>query len=567
MSQTLTTGSKLKGRYLIERELGRGGIGVVYLARDERLHGMPVVIKFLLDISGQNVWLTKKFMQEAEALTRINHPGVVRVIDRDEAEDGRPFFVMEFIEGQPLRQVMNVEGMDLNYAGRLTRQIGQGLHAAHRQGVFHRDLKPENIMLQRLSGSDEQVKLIDFGIAKVLDSQSGTATEVAVVAGSQQYIAPEQLLSQPVSAATDIYSFAIIVYEMITGQRPFKTSAPNYFLAMQELVKLQQSLAIVNPKALRPDLPEAAQILLLNALSFDSQRRPQNAQIFADDLARALTGQVKFEANRSTVAVPAPTPPLLTSTTEVIPTAPKSPTFSTQKVAVGVTKARSNKAVIAGLAFIMLLAAGIAGYLWFSARPKENLPVPSVVTEKSSEPERSLIYSITLRLASQLTSPLQLTAEEVFAAGDRVRLNFTTPQSGHLYIISESPTVEGARSSYNILFPSPTSNQASSQLNAGQQISIPERGEGFVFDKESGTEKLWLIWSAKVIDNLEALKLWANHQDKGEIKDEVQIAALHDFLMKNSVTEPDAQRDDVKKQTVLKGRGDLMVKLVKLEHR
>src|SRR4030095_9704160 len=99
MSQTLTTGSRLKDRYRIERELGRGGIGVVYLARDERLHGMPVVIKFLLDASGQNAWLTKKFMQEAEALTRINHPGVVRVIDRDAAEDGRPFFVMEFIEG------------------------------------------------------------------------------------------------------------------------------------------------------------------------------------------------------------------------------------------------------------------------------------------------------------------------------------------------------------------------------------------------------------------------------------------------------------------------------------
>jgi eukaryotic-like serine/threonine-protein kinase len=99
-------GGRLKGRYLIERELGRGGVGVVFLARDERLHGMPVVIKFLLEDAGRNRWLIGKFSQEAEALTRINHPGVVRVIDRDLSDDGRPFFVMEFIKGRPLREMM-----------------------------------------------------------------------------------------------------------------------------------------------------------------------------------------------------------------------------------------------------------------------------------------------------------------------------------------------------------------------------------------------------------------------------------------------------------------------------
>src|SRR5215510_8317321 len=162
-----TPGGRLKGRYLIECELGRGGVGVVFLARDERLHGMPVVIKFLLDAAGQNQWLTRKFSQEAEALTRINHPGVVRVIDRDLSDDGRPFFVMEFIKGRSLRGVMDRGPMNLAYVAHLARQAGSALHAAHQQGVFHRDLKPENIMLEQLSGGDEQVKLIDFGIAKV----------------------------------------------------------------------------------------------------------------------------------------------------------------------------------------------------------------------------------------------------------------------------------------------------------------------------------------------------------------------------------------------------------------
>ena len=168
-------GTTVNGRYLIERELGRGGIGVVYLARDLRLHDMPVVIKFLLDDSTQNAWLSRKFLQEAEALTRIHHPGVVRVIDRDRTADGRPFFVMEFVKGASLRSAIRPTGLDLEFAAAIVRDVGQALSAAHLEGVLHRDLKPENIMLETLSNGAQHAKLIDFGIAKVRDSQDGRA--------------------------------------------------------------------------------------------------------------------------------------------------------------------------------------------------------------------------------------------------------------------------------------------------------------------------------------------------------------------------------------------------------
>jgi serine/threonine-protein kinase len=196
--------------------------------------------------------------------------------------------------------------MDLAYVAHLVRQTGGALHAAHQQGVFHRDLKPENIMLEQLSGGDEQVKLIDFGIAKVVNPQAGAETEVAVVAGSRQYIAPEQLLSQTASPATDIYALSIIVYEMVTARLPFNPQGQTHFLVMQELMRLQRSESFVDPRAFRPDLPEAAQILLLNALSFDSGRRPQNARIFAEDLAQALTGMISVADARATIAVSSP---------------------------------------------------------------------------------------------------------------------------------------------------------------------------------------------------------------------------------------------------------------------
>src|SRR5262245_28899673 len=224
---------------------------------------MPVVIKFLLDAAERNQWLTRKFSQEAEALTRINHPGVVRVIDRDLSDDGRPFFVMEFIKGLPLRNLINSGLMDLAYAARIVRQTGNALYAAHQQGVVHRDLKPENIMIEQLSGGEEQRKLIAYGIAKVTNPKEGKERDGAFVAGSGEYTAPEQMLSQTASPATDIYALAIIVYEMVTGRLPFNPQGPTHFLVMQELIRLQKSESIVKPQTFRPDLPEAAQTLLI----------------------------------------------------------------------------------------------------------------------------------------------------------------------------------------------------------------------------------------------------------------------------------------------------------------
>ncbi|MGH9767583.1 MAG: protein kinase domain-containing protein [Blastocatellia bacterium] len=618
-------GGRLKGRYLIERELGRGGIGVVFLARDERLHGMPVVIKFLLDAAEQNKWLTGKFSQEAEALTRINHPGVVRVIDRDLSDDGRPFFVMEFIKGRPLRDVMGSERMDLAYVARIVRQSGAALHAAHQQGVFHRDLKPENIMLEQLSGGEEQVKLIDFGIAKVTNPQAGNETEVAVVAGSRQYIAPEQLLSQMASPATDIYALAIIVYEMVTGRLPFNPQGPTHFLVMQELMRLQQSESFAKPQALRPDLPAAAQMLLLNALSFDAQRRPQNARVFAEDLAQALTGNIKVAGERATIAVPVPasgsdrppardmiadanrdTLPMAQVKTEdnqakvtdvISTTRPSAPNLSRSATA-PFTAAQAPRVkpkggklpiVIAGL-IVVIIAAGIAvKTLAPSAGSNSELaatqsptpqatelaasqaasPEPATPEPAMGEAARTINYSVTMRKDPKRypdSAPFQIPGEVIFSPDDRVHFSFISPQRGYLYIINESPPAKAQASSFNILFPSPTANQGAAQLAAGQTVRVPDHDIGFVFDKEQGTEKLWLIWAAGEVAGLEALKRWANPRDAGEIKDAAQIEALRAFLSAHSATVPQITRDETSKQTMVKMKGDILVKLVNLQH-
>lgn len=294
-------GIVLKDRYLIERELGRGGIGVVYLALDKQLVSKPVVIKVLLESPAQDEWLKKKFQQEIEALARVDHPGIVGVFDVGQMPDGKPFFVMQFVKGVTLRSEIKSAGMELARVGRLARQIGQALTAAHELGIYHRDLKPENIMVQDLGEGEELAKIIDFGIARVERSKTATNTTAPVLVGTYSYMAPEQLVMEPVSAATDIYAFGLIVYEMIVGQRPFNTES------IFKLRDLQREGVKELPKDLRPELPASAQAAILKALSYQPQSRYQRARDFGDELARALPAGERVAHNPTNKRTPAET--------------------------------------------------------------------------------------------------------------------------------------------------------------------------------------------------------------------------------------------------------------------
>jgi serine/threonine protein kinase len=280
----------LKGRYVVEREIGRGGLGIVYLARDTHLRSRPVVIKTMLGAQGRTVdddWFREKFEKEIEALVRINHPGVVGVFDAGQMPDGQPFFVMQYVEGENLRSAMRGRWMELKRAARIIRQVGYALSAAHEMGVTHRDLKPENVMLQTLRSGEEIVRLIDFGIATVRDLQAGELNQKTRVAGTIPYMAPEQLRGEPLPAS-DIWALGVIAYEMITGQLPFH--ADNVFV----LDEMQRAGVDALPKTLRPELPLEAQAVILRALVYDQKGRYKNAHEMGEEFMRASsqdTGQ------------------------------------------------------------------------------------------------------------------------------------------------------------------------------------------------------------------------------------------------------------------------------------
>jgi class 3 adenylate cyclase len=232
------------------------------------------------------------------------------------------------------------------------------------------------------------------------------------------------------------------------------------------------------------------------------------------------------------------------------------------KSAEKITKTPLAPALIVAAA---LLAVGtIIALLWRSSPVTQT--GPAVQSPAATSLKRALSYSITVK--PDRKPAYQVPGEMIFVAGDGVRLSILSPQSGYLYIINEGPAPKNGRPDYNTLFPSPSANGGASLLAAGQQLQIPgpnESARGFVLDQEEGAEKVWLIWSAQSVAELEALKRWANPKDKGEIKDPTQISAVQAFLAKAGAAKPAVEKDE--QQTTIKGESEVLVHLIKLEHR
>jgi predicted Ser/Thr protein kinase len=519
----LEPGDLLKDRYEIEKEIGRGGVGVVYLARDRQLHSRRVVIKLLLEATGHSPYFKKKFQQEIEALALIDHPGIVGALDTGETPGGRPYFVMQFVEGCDLRSVIKERGMEFERAAHILRQVGHALSAAHDKGILHRDLKPENIRLQPLAGGEEQVKLIDFGIASVKDSKSTLNTHTTEVAGTLSYMAPEQFVGKP-TPSSDIYAMGVIAYEMVTGRIPFNTSS-----AVQQY-EMQREGTRVKPKDLRPDLATAAQKAILKALAFNPKDRHSSAREFGESLARALG------ASASAIG-----PARDASTVRMVE----------RTRALAMPRKRTLMFVILVAA---ALAAGAAGYtLW---------PRGQTGATDGQSAERTLNFSVTVtRDGETFQEPSRPSSEIEFKKGDRIRLNVSSPQSGYLYILNQGPFLTDGGPTYIVLFP----RARSALIAENEEVHFPEPNEGYLWvDQAERGEKIWLVWSEGPAPELEEVKSLANPMDRGLISDAGQIRAVQDFLSRHSASKPSEQKDEVKDHINLKVKDPVLVHLLKM---
>ena len=280
----MTTPSVLGERYEIGGVLGRGGMAEVHRGRDLRL-GREVAVKVLRSDLARDPSFQVRFRREAQAAASLNHPAIVAVYDTGEDRSptgATPYIVMEYVEGETLRDVLRREGvLQPERAMSLAADICAALDFSHRNGIVHRDVKPGNVMIT----PQGTVKVMDFGIARAVSDSAATMTSTAAVIGTAQYLSPEQARGESVDARSDVYSLGCLLYELVTGAPPFTGDSP-VSVAYQH-VREDPRL----PSSVNPAIPADLDAIVLKALSKNPANRYQSAAEMRNDLLRSLAGQ------------------------------------------------------------------------------------------------------------------------------------------------------------------------------------------------------------------------------------------------------------------------------------
>lgn len=503
------------GRYEILKSIGKGGIGEVFLAKDTRL-GNNVVIKFLQS-GATNDWIINKFDAEPIVQNRVSHPNVARASDKGVLANGKKYLVMDFIDGENLsdfinRAKVNDAQIPLKDVGEIINQICSGVEAIHQAKLVHRDLKPANLMLSKQG----LVKVIDFGIVRDLTK----GTRIGQSAGTIAFASPEQLEAKDVSKESDIYSVGVIAYLMLTLNLPFNN--PHQELITQ--IRLQQEGVKIPPSALHPDLPKAAETLILQALAYNAEKRPQSAKDFGEKLAAVLTRKPE------------------------------------QSLIVVHTKPNYFKRLFAVASVLILALAGFAGWLWLGSgtkmvkadeivasrpektqtenKPTENTPTtaenkPQTVSQTPSNstsekpvydaesdfptgkaPNGSVFAQIGLTFwrsrpatsqddrnvvarntydtqesVSERKDDAISNGEKIYFSVESLTDNFLSNKGGYVYIINREQYSDGSYGRTRLIFPTQLTYGGNNLLKAGEPIILPRaNGKPFEINRSSNKQ-------------------------------------------------------------------------------
>jgi serine/threonine protein kinase len=503
MESNLTTRSedmigKIVRDYKIVGYMGGGGMSEVYIAR--RSDGMlkrTAVIKIVgahLPPQGR-----LRFIGEMQAQESLNHPNVAQIYDAGQLEDGRPFMIIEFVEGQSLREMLvdqesgdrSPVALPLDVLADIAEQACAGLSEAHRKKIVHRDIKPENIIVST-DGDKYKVKIIDFGIA--LPQEDGmvpTRTPTAGVIGTPEYISPEQVmpsryyLDEPGERpgySADIYALGVVIYEMLTGMRPF--AGNGYEVALKHTWEIP-----IAPSKVRPELniPEAVDKVVMKALAKQPAERQKSIELLAQELKAAIITSRELEM--------LPTQPVVLKPTQneeleaPLPTAPKSARATYFLVLPGI--------LLVGLLTLLLyfkpwksntepITGATAGGPAYSPTTSPTIPKMKVSLIRRDK-----------RGNEEVVSP-----ETRFYNGDGVRIRIQSDQNGFLYILHR-----GSSGKVLMLYPDRRIQGGNNRIVKEQVVSIPTDRGWYTLNNAPGTEMIYLVFAEnkteRVISELE----------------------------------------------------------------
>ena len=379
--------------YRVLETLGAGGMGVVYLAEDGRL-GRQVALKFLPPEASRDETTLERFRLEARAASSLSHPGICTVFDIGD-DGGSPFIVMEALKGETLRDRIKRAPIKVSDVLDLAIQLADALEAAHSQGIVHRDIKPGNIFI----GEKNRLKILDFGLAKLVQPTNATATMSAddqltvpgSTLGTVSYMSPEQARGEEVDARSDLFSLGTVIYEMAAGVQAFGGSSPGAVIAA---ILIRQAPPIIERN---PAIPPRLEEIIQKALEKDRDLRYQHAADLLTDLKR-LRRDIEVNSSHSSATVLTPridlVPAAPASRASVAPAAPADPTSLAPASQAG--RAPAWRQGVAAGAAVVLVALGLA-WAW---RPQAETPAPSAQAGSSpagppasSEPEAPSISS------------------------------------------------------------------------------------------------------------------------------------------------------------------------------
>jgi serine/threonine protein kinase len=555
--------------YRIIRKLGAGGMGEVYLAEDTQLDRI-VALKILPADVAFDKRRMQRFKQEAKLASSLNQPNILTIFEFGDI-DALHFIASEYVDGSTLRDQLHDRKLKLPEIIDISIQVIAALDAAHEARIVHRDIKPENIMVRR---RDRVVKVLDFGLAKLTEKTSGQSTahsdteantELLVrtmpgsVIGTIQYMSPEQAQGLRVDERTDLWSIGVVIYEMVSGRVPF-TGVTSSHTIVDILEKEPARLQSFGASNVPPELER----IVGKALAKDPDERYQTAKDMLIDLRnlkKRLELEVEIERSSS------PDSASLHATTD------KNVVLNTNSIEPRRSKVESRKSrrpartkLVAGLALVLVLVAGLVIAAAWSRRQRSTVVAPAPTSIVASE--RKLSYWMTVqkyRNGQPFQDPFRLAGEINFEKDYRVRLNVSSSQPGYLYILNEGPADAGNAPSFVVLFPSTTANEGLSFLAENQRVEIPQQS-WFQFDAEEGTEKLWLVFSADAVSELEAVKQFANQKYMGLIKDAGLNSRVQEFFTAHSAAKATVTKDDELKQTSLSVAGPVLIHAIKLEH-